>query len=269
MSICAMMRDGVKVKIYYIPGSHPCEAVFKAAELKNIEYKRVVVLPPAHRIQMTLMFGSRTVPAAKITGGPNGTEKIQTSRKIIRAFESINPDAPEFYPSDPAQRERVLAAEAWGDGDFQDIGRRLSWAHLARDASGVESFSEGQPVPLPKFMQRLAAAPMSKIQAKLNRADDESVKSDLAKLPEMLDQIDQYIADGVIGGEQPNAADLQILASLWLWRSMDDLRPAIDARPSGKACEALFGEPGGRIAGGILPAEWFEAVNRSLVPATA
>lgn len=264
-----MMRDGVKVKIYYIPGSHPCEAVFKAAELKGIDYKRVVVLPPTHRIQMTLMFGSRTVPGVKIKGGPNGTEKIQTSRKIIRAFESMNPEAPHFYPSDPAQRDRVTAAETWGDGDFQDIGRRLIWAHLSRSPEAMESFSEGQPVPLPKFAQRIAAGPVAKIQARLNKASDEAVRADLDKLSDLLDEVDQYIADGVIGGEEPNAADLQILSSLWLWRSMDDLRPAIDARPCGKASKALFGEPIGNVPGGILPAEWFEKLNRSLIPATA
>lgn len=257
----------VKVKIYYIPGSHPCEAVFKAAELKGIDYKRVVVLPPTHRIQMTLMFGSRTVPAVKIKGGPNGTEKIQTSRKIIRAFESINPEAPMFFPTDPAQRERVIAAESWGNGDFQDIGRRLVWAHLARDASGMGTFSEGEPVPLPKFAQDIAAGPVAKIQAKLNRASDDAVKADIAKLPQLLDEVDKYIADGVIGGEEPNAADLQILSSLWLWRSMDDIRPAVDARPCGQACQALFGEPGGHVASGILPAEWLEPLSRTLTPA--
>lgn len=257
----------MKIKIYYIPGSHPCEAVFKAAELKGIDYKRVVSLPPTHRIQMTLMFGSRTVPAMKVKGGPNGTEKIQTSRKIIRAFESMNPGAPEFFPADSAQRERVIAAESWGNGDFQDLGRRLIWAHLSRDSSAMATFAEGQPVPLPKFAQNLASSPVAKIQARLNRASDESVKADIEKLPGLLDQVDKYIADGVIGGEVPNAADLQILSSLWLWRSMDDIRPAVDARPAGAACKALFGEPGGHVAGGILPAEWLEPLNRALTPA--
>lgn len=140
-----MMASGLKTKIYYIPGSHPCEAVFKAAELKGIDYKRVVILPPTHHIQSTLMFGGSTVPAVKFTGGPNGTERVQTSRKIIRAFESINPDAPRFFPADPARRERVVAAESWGNGNFQDVGRRLVWAHLKRDASGMASSRRGSP----------------------------------------------------------------------------------------------------------------------------
>jgi glutathione S-transferase len=253
----------VKVKIYYIPGSHPCEAVFKAAELKGIEYKRVVVMPPTHHIESTLRFGGSTVPAVKITGGPNGSEKIQTSIKIIRAFESINPEAPHFYPADAGQRERVLAAEAWGNGNFQDLGRRLVWAHLKRDSSHVGSFAEGQPVPLPKFIQNLAAPLVAHGTGYMNKATDDNVRRDLEELPELLDQIDQYISDGVIGGEEPNAADLQILATLWLLRSMDDIRGALDERLCGRRCAALFGEPGGHIPGGILPAEWFTALNAS------
>jgi glutathione S-transferase len=262
-----MIASAVNVKIYYVPGSHPCEAVFKAAELKGIDYKRIVALPPMHRVQMTLMFGSRTVPGATITGGPDGKEKVQTSRKIIRAFESMQPE-PALFPADPAQRERVTAAETWGNGEFQDVGRRLVWAHLKRSPKQMGTFAVGQPVPLPKFIQNLASPIVARSQAKLNGASDESVKADLAKLPEYLDQVDRYIADGVIGGEQPNAADLQILSSLWLWRSMDDLRPAIDARPCGAATVKLFGEPGGHVTGGLLPAEWLEPL-RAAEPAAA
>lgn len=262
-----MMANGVKVKIYYIPGSHPCEAVFKAAELKGIDYKRVVVLPPAHRLQMTLGFGSRTVPAVKITDGPQGTEKIQTTRKILRAFESITPEPP-LYPADSAQRERVIAAESWGDGEIQEVARRLAWAHLSRAPKDMGSFAEGEPVPLPKFVQGLAAPLITKIQMKLNNADDETVKADLVKLPSILDQVDQYIADGVIGGDQANAADLMIFASIWLMQSMDDLRPIIDARPTGAAATKVMGEPGGQISGDVLPAAWLAPLKAAAPAAT-
>lgn len=254
------MADGVNTTIYYIPASHPCQAVFKAAELKGIEYKRVVVPPPMHKLLMTLMFGGPTVPAVKIKGGPEGDEKIQTSRKVMRAFESINPEPP-LFPADAAQRERVIAAETWGDGDFQDCGRRFSWSHLLRDPKALETFSEGHPVPFPKWMQRLSARPIIWIQAKLNKASDENVRADLERFPAMLDQVDQYIADGVIGGDQPNAADLQIFASLWLWRSVEDLRVAIDARPCGAATQKLFGDPPGNLRAGLLPAEWFAPLH--------
>ena len=42
------------------------------------------------------------------------------------------------------------------------------------------------------------------------------MRADLAALPGLLDQVDAYIADGVLGGDQPNAADLQIAPTIRL-----------------------------------------------------
>ena len=35
-------------------------------------------------------------------------------------------------------------------------------------------------------------------------------RADIAALPGQLDRVDGWIADGLIGGDEPNAADLQI-----------------------------------------------------------
>lgn len=251
------MGNSEKVKIYYIPGSHPCQAVFKAAEIKGIDYKRVVVLPPTHRAQMTLMFGGRTVPAAKI-----GKERVQGSRAIIRTFESMVPE-PALFPGDAAQRERVVAAETWGDGDFQDSGRRLVWGAMSAFPDSMASFSEGHKLPVPGFVANWLSAPVIWAQGKLNKATKEGVRADLERLPKLLDEVDEYIANGVIGGEQPNAADLQILSTIWLWRSIGDLRELIDSHPCGQASARLFGEPEGHVPAGAFPAEWLSAINAS------
>ncbi|MFY9263890.1 MAG: glutathione S-transferase N-terminal domain-containing protein [Solirubrobacterales bacterium] len=245
----------MSAKIYYIPGSAPCNAVFKAADLKGIDYKKVVVLPPVHRLQMILMFGGRTVPAMKLADASEAVEKVQGSRAIIRTLDSLKPEPP-LFPGDPDQRGRVTAAETWADGDFQDIGRRLIWAHLTRSPDSMLSYGANDRMPLPAFMLKAGAKPVAWVQSKLNNADDASVKADLAKLPDLLDQVDRYIADGVIGGEAPNAADLQICSSLALLLTMDDLRPAIEDRPCGELTARLFPPGSGRIEGDVLPADW-------------
>jgi glutathione S-transferase len=256
----------MSIKVYYVPGSHPCNAVFKALDLKGLPYKKIVVIPPAHRLQMTLMFGARTVPAMKYVDNEGRTEKVQTSCAIMRTLDSIKPDPP-LYPTNVEERRRVLAAEKWADGDFQSLGRRLIWSHLKRSPQAMLSFAAGERVPLPAFMQKLAAGPVSKIQSRLNRADDEQVRADLASLPGLLDQIDAYIADGVIGGEPPNAADLQIAASLDLWMTMDDIRPLVENRPAGKLARRIFPDSGGgHVSGGVLPAEWLAAARADSKP---
>lgn len=250
----------MSIKVYYVPGSHPCNTVFKALDLKGLPYKRVVVIPPMHRLQMRLMFGGRTVPAMKYVDDEGRTQKAQTSRAIMRTLDSITPEPP-LYPTDAEERRRVIEAETWADGDFQDIGRRLVWAHLMRSPEAMLSYSAGDRVPLPKFAQRIAAAPVSRIQAILNKAGDHRVRADIAALPGLLDRVDGYVADGVIGGVRPNAADLQICASLNLWMSMDDIRPAIERRPCGELTRRLFPEGTGHIGGGVLPGEWLEPLN--------
>ena len=68
-----------------------------------------------------------------------------------------------------------------------------------------------------------------------HRATDEAGRDDLELLPERLDQIDAWIAEGVLGGEQLNAADFQIGVNVSAMLLFDQLRPFIENRPGGGA----------------------------------
>ena len=253
------------IKVYYIPGSHPCNAVFKALEMKGLDYKKVVVIPPGHRLQMKLMFGSRHGAGDQVHR--LGRQTSRRCRRRARSSECSTRSCPSRCCFRPLrlERDRVIAAESWADGNFQDVGRRLIWAHLFARPRRCSSYSAGDAVPLPQFVQDAAAKPVSLIEARLNKAaDDERVRRDLAELPAMLDQVDGYIADGVIGGETPNAADLQIAASLNLWMSMADIcARLIEPRPCGRLTRKIFpeGSTHGHIDGGVLPAEWLEPLR--------
>ena len=71
----------------------------------------------------------------------------------------------------------------------------------------------------------------------------------------MLDHIDDLIADGVLGSEEPNAADYQIAPSVRLLMTMEDLLPAIERRPAAQLAEHFVPEYPGRSPR-VLPAEW-------------
>ena len=70
--------------------------------------------------------------------------------------------------------------------------------------------------------------------AKIQGAVDDAVRADLAALPGLLDRIDGWIAEGLLGGEEPNVADYQVASTLALLMTLDDLRPFISARPAGE-----------------------------------
>jgi glutathione S-transferase len=88
-----------------------------------------------------------------------------------------------------------------------------------------------------------------------HKAYDGAVRTDLATLPGILDRIDGWIAEGVIGGDPPNVADLQVATSLALMMTHEDLRPFIADRPGGKLADRLTpGYPGRMPA--TFPADW-------------
>jgi glutathione S-transferase len=93
----------------------------------------------------------------------------------------------------------------------------------------------------------------------MNKASDDTLRQDLRALPAHLDRIDAWIADGTLGGDPPNAADLQIFTSIRLMLTLGDLRPLIEGRPAGDHAMRLFPEWDGHMPAGTFPAEWVPA----------
>jgi glutathione S-transferase len=71
----------------------------------------------------------------------------------------------------------------------------------------------------------------------------------------------------VLGGEDVNAADIQIGTSVRLLMTMQDIRPAIERRPAGELAMRVVPEFPGTIAT-VFPAAWLEPL-REAEPATS
>jgi glutathione S-transferase len=102
--------------------------------------------------------------------------------------------------------------------------------------------------------------PLVALSARFNEAGDENARRAIAALPGLLDRVDAWIESGVLDGEQLNAADYQIAPSLGLAMTIDDLRPAIEARPAGKLAQRVVPEYPGRMPP-ILPSEWLRPLR--------
>jgi len=248
----------MKVKLYALPGSHPCAAVEAGLRLKRIDYERVDWLPMAQALLGPLVYGGSTVPGVRIDG-----ERLAGSRTIMRKLDILAPEPPLLPPpSDAVARARVLEAERWGDEVLQDVPRRILDAGFLRDPKCMESFAGDAKLPLPRGMMRPALPLTAKLMARRNKADDAKARTDIAALPAQLEHIDSWISDGVLGGERPNAADLQIGSSIRLLMTIADIRPIIEGHP----CASLtrwFEPQAGEVPAGTLPGEWLPA------PATA
>ena len=76
--------------------------------------------------------------------------------------------------------------------------------------------------------------------ARLFRASARDEADLAARVPALLDRVDDWIARGVLGGERLNAADMMIAPSLALLAYRRDLRPVIEARPAGALLERVL-----------------------------
>ncbi len=191
--------------------------------------------------------------------------KLPGSREIARELDRIRPE-PALYPPDPDQRVAAEDAERWGDEDLQAPIRRILWNALKRDRAPLRSYAEGAKLGVPIGLAVRTAAPIVAAAARMNGADDEAVRADLAALPGQLQRVDDWIAEGVLGGDPPHAADLQIGASLRLAMTMDDLRPAIEERPAGQMALRAIPEFPGQTPP-VLPPAWLEPL-RAAQPAS-
>jgi glutathione S-transferase len=218
----------VRATLYGFTISNPWQTARLMLAHKGIENKRVEVLPGLHPVLMRLLgFRRGTVPALKLDG-----RRIESTLDLSRALDSLIPEPP-LFPADPARRAAVEEAEAWGEAELQMVPRRISRWVLARDNGARTRIARAVGVPLPAVAATLNW-PIARVMATRVDADEAHVRAILAELPATLDRVDALIADGVLGGAEPNAADFQIAPSIRILAGMADLSSALAGRP----CEA-------------------------------
>jgi glutathione S-transferase len=233
-------------RLYLVHGSHPCATVEKALELKGVPFKRVELPAAGQPLVMRRLFGQRTVPGVRFADGA----KVQGSRPILRELERRVPE-PALYGS-----PEIDEAERWGEQVLQATPRRLLWAAFAAHPRAMHGFQEGQRSPrLPMPLVLAASKLILPIERRLNDVTEEGVRSDLRALPAHLDHVDALIAAGVLGGERPNAADLQIAPTIRLLLTLADVRPLIAGRPAEQLAHRWFAPLPGSVPAGALPVD--------------
>jgi glutathione S-transferase len=244
------------IKLYGTKPSPPAHSARLMLESKGLDYKPIWLLPGLHpALLRTRGFRGGTVPAMKIDG-----RKLQESRSISRALEELRPDPP-LFPGDPEKRLRVEEAERWGDEILQDVPRRIvRWMSVHRPETRVMIAREIG-VPFPKFAAWINAPTARRMANKVD--SDQEIQNAIAMVPEVLDHVDELLAEGVIGGEPPNAADFQIATSVRALLTVRDLDAVTEGRPAAEHAMRLVPEFGNDFPAGLLPAEMLRATARS------
>jgi len=230
--------------LHALPPSHPCMTVEAALRLKGLEFERVDLTPGKHPEEMQAIYGegNGTVPGLLIDEEP-----VHGSRTILARLDELVAD-PTLYPS-----EEVREAERWGDEELQDLGRRLPWGALHFRPEAMGTFGGAGPLDGPGTDYAIAYIRASWKYHKITAA---RLHEDLAGLPAKLEHVERLAADGVIGGAQPNAADLQIGATLNVLLAVGDLLPLMQAGAGERIARELFPAQTGKIPAGAFPAGW-------------
>ncbi len=182
------------IRLYVLPGSHPCAAVKAALELKGLAHRQVDLLPLMPGLVGPLLWRGKTVPGMRI-----GAERIVGSRRIMRRLDELAPEPPLLPPPGTAEYARVLEAERWGDEVLQPVPRRIIDAAFLRAPTAMESYAGDTKLPLPRAVLRPALPLTARLLAIKNGASDDAARDDLAALGAQLDRIDGWIGEGLLG----------------------------------------------------------------------
>ena len=244
----------MSARLYSLPVSHPALAARAMLDHKGIEHRVVDLVPGTQPILRALRFPGYTVPALVLGG-----RRIQGSRNISRVLDEVQPDPP-LFPRAPEARRRVEDAERWGEEVLQDVPRRIfRWAAahdygvrrwLAVDVAGVPG---GGLLARPALQARAFARAVG-------ADDDAAVRADIAALGEHLAEVERLREEGVIGGEQPNAADFQIASSLRSLAKFGDLEPYVADHPAIRWAATVVPALPGPVPA-ALPREWLQPLH--------
>jgi glutathione S-transferase len=243
--------------LYVITGSHACRATVLMLEHKGIAFRRVV-LPtglhpmlvracgfPGHRTPIRTVDGAThrelalldrmgTVPALRL-----GVERVQTNRAIARFLDRVAPEPP-LFPADAKRRAEVERAESWGDEALQMAARRVVLATPVDQLN--QRGGRGRLGPL--LTSADWARPfLSRMAGRSFRAGSGQQERLLRSVPDLLDQVDEWIEKGVLGGSELYAADFTIATSLALLSYRADLSRELSQRPAGALLDRLLPEP--------------------------
>jgi glutathione S-transferase len=245
----------MKAKLYSLSLSHPGKAAQLMLERKGIETEVVDLTPGLHPALLWARgYWKGTVPAVSIEG-----RRVQSSIELSRVLDELVPE-PALYPADPALRAKVEEAEEWGEREFQSVPRRIfRWGAVHDRALRRWVATEVADLPAPKMLAELNL-PIAWLLARVEDGTDEGVRRTLEQLPADLARIDALIAAGVIGGPEPNAADFQILTSVRVLLTYDDLREFTQRHRCAALALAMWPDALGPIEP-FLPEAWLQPVR--------
>jgi glutathione S-transferase len=240
--------------LYSLPTSHPALTAHAMLAHKRIDHRVVQLIPGLHPpVLRVLGFPGYTVPALVVDG-----RRVQRTRTISRFLDEIRPDPP-LFPRDPDARRRVEEAERWGEEVLQSVPRRIfRWSAAREYAVRRWLIVDVSRVPGGALMAR--GSLQAKAFARAVGADDAAVRADVAAIGDHLAEVERLRGEGVIGGDERNAADFQIATSVRSLANFTDLQPYVAGHPAVEWAATVVPDSPGPVPP-ALPPEWLRPLQ--------
>jgi glutathione S-transferase len=226
----------VTATLYGIPGSHAVRTGELMLEHKGIDFRRVNFPPGPHRVLVRVMgFKGDRVPAVKFEDG----RRAQGTRELPRVLDELVPE-PRLVPDDP----RALEAERWADHVLQQWARRMVASAGAHDPDALAGRGAEGRLGVLLMRHDVPRRVVARAVLMVFRANKEQLRQDRERTGEILDQVDAWIADGVLNGDELRSPDLAVASSLALVEYIVALQPELRRRPLNELVERVFSGSG-------------------------
>ena len=147
---------------------------------------------------------------------------------------------------------------------MQPIPRRLFRYGVARNRELRQWVVRAQRLPIPALSAQAIRPAVEwyvrTVEADGRRATAAGVRADLAALPALLDHVDRLLGDGTLTLDPPNAATLQIMASVNLMGRFADLAELVASHACAEPARELFPRYRAELPPFVAP-EWLEPLR--------
>ncbi|MDQ2699808.1 MAG: glutathione S-transferase family protein [Actinomycetota bacterium] len=235
------------ITMHVVPFSHPCMTARAGLQHKGLDFEEVMLLPGNQEGKLEGIYGEgkTTVPGIVV-----GDETVHSSVAILRYLDEKVPEKP-LYPETIAGR--VRDAEEWGDRELQDIARRLVFGVLHFSPGSMGTFAGAGELDAAGTDFAMKNLHLTWRYLGLNAV---GLTEDLRNLPAVIEKIQGLADEGVIGSDEPTAADFQVGASCRVLTTIRDLDPVLDGSAAQRIAFRHFPDYPGEIPAGSFPATW-------------
>jgi len=197
------------LKLYQFPISHYCEKARWALEYKNIEYKKINLLPGLHAKKAKKLTSHSSLPILI-----HEKKIINESSKIV---SYLNQTFPENFltPQDENLKQEAMQWEKFADEELGSDVRRICYHTLLLHPNLITPyFTDGGPW-YGKLYMKVTYPKLAQTMRKLMKLDDENIAQIKQRLAQNIDKVHTHIKDKeFFVGNSFSRADLAVASLL-------------------------------------------------------